>query len=175
MKYFFLTADKGNALPHITNLHQQIDVRHLNKQDAHRLSRFITLQVHPNPGLETFYADVLTHPLFIVTKGIAEVMSLYDASIDYKVAALFDLEARIGKTYFVPILDQIDCLAEGTELNLDRRVIRRAVIDPDRTLGKAIFKLAGVKNTYIVVRLDFVESILRRQAAGISLEEICLK
>ena len=174
MKYFFLTADDENPLPVITNLHEQLDTRYLNKRDAHKLGRFSSLYVRQGLGLETLYADVLTRPIFMVTKGVAEVMSYYDTFIEYKIAALFALEDGVGKIYFIPILDQIDCLAEGTEFNRDRSVINRAVIDPEMTMGKAFFKLAGVKNTYVVVRLDFVESLLRRRAVGLKLEEISL-
>ena len=175
MKHFFLTADDGNPLPQIINLHNQIDIRHTNKQDARKIAQLTSLLVRHVHGVETFYADVLTHPLFMVSKGVAEVMSFYDASIDYKIAVLFDLEAKISKTYFIPILDHVECLAEGTEFNLDHSVIRHAIIDPNRTMGKPVFKLAGVKNTYIVIRLDFAESLLRRRAVGLKLKEICVK
>jgi hypothetical protein len=173
VKYFFFIADDENLLPYITDLHQQMDVRHLNKQDAHKIERFTTLSVEPND--ETLYADVLIRPLFMVSKSVAEVISYYDTSIDYKIAALFDLENKIGTTYYIPILDKVDCLTEDTEFNRDRSVIRNAVIDPKKTMGKAVFKLAGVKNSYYVARLDFVESLLRRKAIGLRLEEIQLK
>jgi len=175
MKYFFLTADDDNPLPYITNLHEQLDVRKLNKQDAHKLKRVTSLNVEQESREKTLYADVLTRPLFMVTRGVAEVMSYYDATIDYKIAALFALKAKVGKTYFIPIMDRIDCLAEGTKLNRDHSVIRHAVIDPQKTMGKAVFKLAGVENTYIVARLDFAESLLRRRAVGLKFEEIALK
>jgi hypothetical protein len=152
------------------NWYEQIDPRYLNKENARKLEYFNSLMVRPYA--ETFYPDILINPFFMVTKGVAEVLSYFDSSVDYKVAALFDLENKVGKTYFIPILEQIDCLAEGTEFNLDHSVIHRAVIDPNRTLGKALFKLAAVKNTYIVARLDFVECVLRRKALGVKLKEI---
>ena len=39
---------------------------------------------------------------------------------------------------------------------------------------KAVFEIKGFDRKCIVGRMDFVESILRRGAEGITLEEICI-
>jgi len=172
LKYFLLTSDEKNRLPRTRNLYEQIDVRQLNKQHAHKLERFTSVEVEPH--IDTLYPDVLSKPLFMVSKGVAEVMSYYDSSVDFKIAALFDLENGVGTTYFIPIFDRVDCLTEGTEFSKDRGEIFHAVIDPGKTMGKAFFRLDGVKNTYVAARLDFVESLLRRKAIGLAIEEISI-
>jgi hypothetical protein len=44
------------------------------------------------------------------------------------------------------------------------------IIDLSKVKDKCLFKIGGVKNTYVVARLDFIESILRRDASGFNLK-----
>ena len=49
--------------------------------------------------------------------------------------------------------------------------ITRLVLDRDRIGENAVFRIKGYNRSCIAGRLDFVESLLRREAGGITLEE----
>lgn len=49
------------------------------------------------------------------------------------------------------------------------------MIDAEKVGDNAIFSLAALSGLNVVVRLDFVESILRRGVKGVALEEICVE
>ena len=53
-----------------------------------------------------------------------------------------------------------------------KSIIRKGVIDYEKTEGKAIFRLKGFDHYYMVGRLDLVESILKRNVKGIGLKEL---
>ena len=48
-------------------------------------------------------------------------------------------------------------------------------LNPEEIKEKAIFTLAEVKSRYVIARLDVIESILRRNAKGLCIEEVHIK
>ncbi|WP_442871175.1 hypothetical protein, partial [Acutalibacter muris] len=66
-------------------------------------------------------------------------------------------------------LIQIHCLAEGSEWNLDRSVLSKGVINLEPVGDTSIFQLADMKNIYTVIRVDVLESMLKRGARGVGI------
>ena len=85
---------------------------------------------------------------------------------------LLDYSRGISKLYYLPILQEIECLSEKSELMPNRYGIVKAVLDLNKVGEHSIFKIGGVFDDYYVVRLDVAESFLRREAVGISLTEV---
>ena len=74
--------------------------------------------------------------------------------------------------YYIPELLIIDCLDKSTIYNLDKSVIKEGVIDTNKLLDKAIFRIGNIKTTNIVVRMDLVEAMLKRDYRGFTLREL---
>ena len=56
---------------------------------------------------------------------------------------------------------------------MGNRIIR-LVLDEEKIGSNAVFRIKGCDKSCIVVRLDVVESLLRRGVQGITLEEVQL-
>ena len=74
--------------------------------------------------------------------------------------------------YFLPILPIINCLSNQSEFIHEDIDISRGVIIERETTGRGIFQLAGIETQRVVIRLDLLESILRREPISIRVQEI---
>ena len=70
------------------------------------------------------------------------------------------------------VLPELDCISEKTEFNTVGNRITRLVLDQNKIGFNTVFQIKGYSKNYIVGRMDFVESLLRRGVQGITLEEI---
>ena len=64
------------------------------------------------------------------------------------------------------------CLTPKSEYTFGHMDLKYIEIDKDKVGDKAVFKLKGVEKSYIIARLDMVESLLRRGGKGIMVREI---
>lgn len=86
---------------------------------------------------------------------------------------LFDRARDINVTYFFISLDQVDCLSDKKEYNSIGNRIVRPILDREKVGSRVVSKIKGYEERKCLVgRMDFVESLFRRGAAGIRLEEI---
>lgn len=168
MKYYLIQRDPNypNAAD-VINWYGVIDKRKITLEDYWRLEEMKTFFV--SDGMFTVFTDVLTYPFLMFTKKSRQVLYFYDRTIPFKQVILIDRENHRSKIYNLPILEKIDCLAEGTVFNLDKSMVKKCVIDPEKTQDKCIFWLAGVFDTHTVIRCDLAESLLSRNVKGLGL------
>lgn len=171
MQYFIL-ENPGNysALPDIVNWYSVIDVRNIRKDRAHLLQRRELLHVRSNP--ELVWTDVICKPFLLVSDVVRNILLKYESATPFRQIVLLDEKNGLANTYHLPILESIDCLHDSSVLSIDRSVIKEPVLDLSKVGDTAVFWIAGVKNVYTVVRLDFAESILRRNTRGIGLRKV---
>ena len=73
-----------------------------------------------------------------------------------------------------PILESIKCLADEAKVSRGGKELLEIVLREEMIFSKAIFRIAGFDHSYVIGRLDFVESIMRRSAEGLKLIEIMI-
>ena len=93
-------------------------------------------------NMQMIFTDVLTSPCFMVSETIRNVVRKYD-TVPYTLGEDND---KCGKPYF----------------GVDKKSIEE----------KAVVEITDGHNSHVIMRMDLVESILRRQAVGIGLREI---
>ena len=77
--------------------------------------------------------------------------------------------------YFIPIFDELECLHEDSEFNMDRSKIKKIVLSRKAIGESSIFRIADYEKPYVIGNLDIVESILRRNCVGLQLTELEIK
>ena len=71
--------------------------------------------------------------------------------------------------YYMPFMKTI----EHVETNCKNRyMINEIVLEREKLMDEAIIEVMSKDKTHIIMRMDLVESILRRNAIGIGLKEI---
>lgn len=172
MKYFLLKTDPIYITsPDIINWFGKINKHDIHPERAYKLPKREIFFIRKNPN--TIFTDIISQPFFLVSEIVKDVISMYEKGVIYKEVILLDPKYEKCKRYFLPILPEIKCLSDSSSLNLDKSFIRHAVFLPSKVEGHAIFKITGINSdSYIAGNLELVESILKRGAVGVGLEEV---
>ncbi len=170
MQHFLVEAEIRNPLPEIINWYDKINPGYIDEMNAHKIKEWTLLEVNMNQ--DTIFPDILCDPFFLVSKDIAKIVNKYEPGIKMIGVNIFSEKYRIFLPYFLPILPVINCLSVQSEFVNEDIDISRGVIIEKETFGRSLFQLAGIEAQRIVIRLDLLESILRREPVSIRLQEI---
>lgn len=119
-----------------------------------------------------WFPDIYDKRIFMVTKRIADVFSIYLDSFEYKVFCVLDQVNNKHEYYYIPLLPVIDCRKGGSQgkiLNYHFDALR---LDYDILAG---IPACAVKDTIplvIISNLEVVESILRRAPKGVQIRRL---
>lgn len=171
MKFYMLGTDTAYTnYPKIKKWYGRIDPRDFNIRDAHKIPHRQLFMIHESQN--TVFTSIVDNPFPLITAEVRSVFDMYEPHIIYKEIVLLDAEYEKAEVYYLPILEEIQCLREDSEFNLNKSIIKKGIIDYEKTEGKAIFRLGGFDHYYMVGRLDLVESILKRRVKGVGLTEL---
>lgn len=171
MKFFLMHSDPRYVdSPEILNWSGQIDPRNIHPDRSYKIARRQILTVRPNPNI--VFVDVISSPFLLISKRCMEVVKLYEPQTLFKQIILLDMETPQRETYYLPILKPICCLAEGSRWNMDKSVLLKGVLDLEMVGTTSIFQLADSKTVYTVIRLDVLESMLKRGARGMAITQL---
>lgn len=169
--YFLLREDQTYSdAPYLLNWYSLINKKHIHTSRAYMLPKRTLLFLEKNPHV--VFTDVLTKPLFLISEAFQQLLEIYEPAVQYKDVVLLDRKSALSCLYYLPILHEVDCLNERSTFNLDRSVIKSAVLEAEKIKHYSIFRIGGLPSTNIVVRLDLVESALRRGMRGFSLQPV---
>ena len=117
------------------------------------------------------FMDIVSHPYFMISKEFSNLVRMYDETIQFKYAVLFDKNNRRHMTYGMPHLEVVDCLSPESELSRGGNKLFRAVLIKSVVRGRTLFQIGGVKNQYVAASLDLVENAFRREVMGLRICE----
>jgi hypothetical protein len=171
MQYFRLTQDPDylNA-PIIANAIDQIDRRYTVPKQAHKIAEvtIFSLQGKEKPD----FIDVLLRQFFLVSSSLKETITLYRPKLSFKMVLLAHPVQKEQKTYYLPLLEPIECLSEESIMTPDKSKIKKLVLKHSIIQRETIFRVQHSHETIIIARLDAAESILRRNFRGTRLSTV---
>lgn len=171
MDYFgLLQSDKVQNAIEIMKLNRAAYCYRMNQKEFDALDK---LKVAYYSGSESEEeCAVLMAPTFLVADGLKRILERYDKEISWKGIQLFPMaeESKRYPLYWVPGFQTIDCLHEKTEKH-DNGMIKRLVLDGNRTGGRCVFRVSGLLEYKVMVSLPLAESILRRRFYGVRLRK----
>lgn len=147
MEYFLLKTQSGNPALEICSWFGKLDVRKLNREHYKELPPYALLDM--KTGMDILYPDILTEPFLLVSKGVVDVIRMYEENMPFLFAALFDTVNGESVSYYLPVL------AEG-----------------NKECREAIYHIRNKERWEIRIRIDLVESLLARGAEGMELIQI---
>lgn len=171
MDYFLLKQDEEytNA-PMLRDAFYKMDVRNINLLNAHKIDDIIVFNVKCDDDTE--FLDILDRNLFLISEKVKKIIGKYDWGILFKTIPLIDLHHKKQENYYMPIFEEIECLSEKAEMNLNKTVVKKIILDKEKIKGKKVFKIKESSKTLVVVRLDVAESLLRREFKGMCLKRL---
>jgi len=171
MDYFLLKQDERYTnTPRLMDLFNKMNVRNINLLNAHKIEDILIFKVKVDEKSE--FLDIIDNQLFLISKPVKEIIEKYDGGILFKTLALIDQLHNKQENYYLPILEELEVLSDAAELNLNKTVVKKIILNKEKIKDKKIFKIKESSKTLIVVRLDVAESLLRRNFKGIKLERL---
>lgn len=125
---------------------------------------------------ESFTADVIDAPYFLISLRFFEVAQMFEKSLHYKRLRLRNLEKEIARLYLLPTIEHVDCLSEQCEYTNNGAIISKLVLEREKVRYWDIFKIPDtrVPNGAVVISLELAESLLRRGIHHFKLQELDL-
>lgn len=162
MKYYFIMQDKKLAdIPEIINWYQKFNVEEVKMGSYHRIPNRVVLQIKSNKDI--YFPEVIFHPCFMVSKKIREILKLYEPTMRYKEVILLDMQNEMTSLYYVPYLEEFDCLVkEKTQFGNFQSIIEKGAISREKVGDTCVLYLKYNNSKYYIVRHDLLESMLRR-------------
>lgn len=174
MDYFLLRQDKRcSYTPRILDWFNRINIKNLNLENAHKVKDETIFYV--NSESNNNYLDVLDNQLFLISEEMKKILEKYDPNIIFKMVVLTDFKNSKQVIYYLPIFEEIEALSEDAEMNLNKTVVKKLLLNEEKIKNKKVFKLKESSKTMVIVRLDVAESILRRDFNGVELEKVGIR
>ena len=170
MKYFLIETNKRNHIPYAINVNRAVDIRYANREMAYKIPNCCVVDM--KTPMEVFFPDIIIEPFLMVSEEVADVIEMYAPETIFKTIYLLETKTEISCTYFMPFVEEIDCLSDKTKMNRGKTELLEIVLRKEAVENKAIFRVAGYTHTYLIGRMDFLESILRRGIRGIKLTDL---
>lgn len=170
MKYFLIKMDqKFDTAPEVKGWFDKIKHSNICVKRSHNIEKRQLLFIESNPN--TVFPDILTFPFFLVTAVVRDVVRLYEPNVLFKQIVLLDPRYSKTCTYYLPILNEVDCLSG--EHRPGKAVNSNCIkVDTQKISDQSIVYAMLKEKRCVVANLSIVESFLRRGVVGVDLEEI---
>ncbi len=149
MKYYEVFVNPDYVPPRPLGWFGVIDRRTLEIRKSYELPKHILLTVEEH--MQTVFTDIVTFPCFMVSRKVRDVIKLYNPHIVYVRVVFLDKTKKRSMEYYIPYFTQAPDAMEKRE---------------------PVLKIKKCDKETTVMRMDLMESILRRGAVGIGLKEI---
>ncbi len=162
MKYFIVSVDDNYVTPVFHDWHGVIDRKTLHRKKVFEIQKHLLFQVENH--MQLVFTDILTFPCFMVSEMVKNVIKMYNPFLKYVRVILFQKEKERSMAYYIPYLEQVIFGKQNDG--------RGMFMEQEKAGDKVVMEIVDGDKLHIVMRMDLVESILRRNAVGIGLKEI---
>lgn len=172
MKYFLIQTDKKYVTaPRLTNWYKRIDVRNIDINLSYKLPKRQVLSIQEDK--DVFFTDIVSFPFLLISEKCMNILKKYEPKTRFKQIILMNSVTEKFQLYYMPILENIDCIKESkNELDEKRNVVTKFILSKDPIEERGIFQIKQFESKYTIIRLDILESFLRRGAEGIDITPV---
>ncbi len=172
IKYFSVEVDASyHNIPKLLNWKEYSKYRDISEDTFFQSPKRFIMEIKSKKNIVC--PDILKEPTFMVSEQVYKVIQKFEPNIQWKevILAGFNLDIDIPM-YYIPLLKNMDCLSSKTEYNTFHNDIIKLVLNKHKLEDKAVFQISQLNKVYIIMRLDLVEVLLRRDVFGIAMREI---
>lgn len=171
MDYYLVRQDTNyvNA-PVISNFFKITERNHKDITDYNKITNNISLTLNNNFDVE--YIDWINRQLLLISKNTKKVLELYEKYMKFKTAILYDPRKYCSEVYYTPLIKLVSCLSSESIWNLNKSELKKIILEKNKIPSNSIFQIDDVSNRYIIMRIDLIESLLRRNIEGVKFEKV---
>ncbi len=167
MVFFVIEVNENYTAPSLVGWYGIIDKKTLSRKKVYQLPKHLLFTVEKH--MQMVFTDVITVPCFMVSEMVRDIIKRYDPSVWFLRIILYDKECKRSMAYFIPYLKQIKY---KEQIDAEIRSLRHLSVQKEDIEEKVIVEIENGFNFKVIMRMDLVESILRREAVGIGLRKI---
>lgn len=167
MKYFEVSVDTNYVPPALIEWWGIIDKKTLSHKRAFQMPKNLIFQVEDH--MQMVFTDIITFPCLLVSQTVMDVIKMYDSDISSVRIVLFDKSRKRSKLYYLPFLDTVEYHSSNVNARTPILSINKKYAEE-----RVVMRTENADKTAIIMRMDLVESILRRETTGIGLKEVQL-
>lgn len=171
-RYYQIQEDKDYInLPQLKYWEDKEKFKNIIEQKNKKEAGHYVMQIKRREKIVT--PDILLSPVFMVTKIARSIINLYEPNIVFKevILSVFNKEIQ-ERTYYLPLLHNMDCLSDSSEYAPYHSRLIRIVLKREKVGDKAIFSFIDNGKQYIIMRLDLVETLLSRDVHGFNIQSV---
>lgn len=169
-RFFFMEQDIG--IVDCISL-EDFDIRGVRKafdpEDAAKINDVTVLYLKNNSG-ETAQ-DFFRNPVNMITERTKRVFAMYEPTIIFKKIVMINKKKQSQLVYYLPLIYKVDALADCIERYPNGQE-KKIILDHGKIGEHKIFLLKNSMVKKIIVKIDVVESLLRRKLLGVTFQEI---
>lgn len=168
MEYFML--HKYEVLKHepvVKNWYGKIDVESICIEESYKIPQRTLLHVESDKNLR-FY-DMIFFPFFCVSDECQKVIKVYEDRYIFKQIVLLDAKNKLVCQYHLPIME---CFQAFNCEVVDGVNVYEINAKEYKIASKSLFQMEYHDEKVVIMRLDLLESLLRRRAYGMMAEPV---
>lgn len=171
MEYYIMEQDHDYTdAPVITNWFGKINTEDIRQGRYEELDSQYVLTASGDMDI-----DIITMPFLAVSPMMLHCIQGYEPNVEATPVYLLDKKKEKVSEYWIPHLEEINCMSDESRCNRNKTVLEKAVLNRSKIKPDCyIFRLGGLNTSYTVVRIELVESMLKRGATGIGLREVLI-
>lgn len=167
MKYFLVTVDKNYTAPVPIGWYGVLDRKSLKEKKFYQMQKHLLFYIENQ--MQTVFTDIIIFPCYLVSKLVKDIISCYDPFIKFSRVIFYDRKKKQGMTYYLPFFYKMEAEEKRYEEGKQKREI---ILEKKELERHVVLEVNTSFETLVFMRMDLVESILRRGVVGIGVEEI---
>lgn len=174
-RYFLIGSDESyEPLPLMIDMRRSIKEEYLEEGESYKQANISLINTRNSFGGDTNYPDIMDKGIFMLSDKAYEIYKLYEPPTTIKRVLLVGESRNEGYEYIIPILKKVNCLSNRTTFKRGRYIDEGVLIEKDIP-DLVLFQIPYIDGMCTVARLDFVESLLKRDMRGICLQALEVK
>lgn len=164
MNYFLVTVDKNYIAPMPMGWYGILDQKSLKGKKAYQMKDYYLFYVENH--MQMVFTDIVTFPCYLVSLLVKEMITCYDPFVKFSRILFYDRQRKQSMAYYLPFFSQVEATIEGKGKEKNIYIRKKQWKNP------IILEVTFSLKSFVLMRIDLLESILRRGAIGIGVEEV---
>ncbi len=171
MEYFKIMSDKAYSNgPKIKDWYGRINTKQICYGYAHTFPERMLFFVEDNAKL--IFTQYVAYPFVLVNDEARKVISRYDKNVPFKKVVLLEYKHKKMQVYNLPFLHHFMLIEKKT---IEDKVCYYLDVREKELRQKRIFQFMEYDKTITIMKLDMVESLLRRKVTGFTIEPVVIR